>query len=104
MLAIDHVIVAVEDLDVATEHVRSLYGWGECGGGRHPQGTENRGIPLGGTQYLELITPYDTELSIGRAVAERLAHGEGWFGWGLQDSDIDATAARLALTITEGSV
>jgi hypothetical protein len=104
MLALDHVIVAVVDLDAATEHVRSRYGWGACGGGRHPAGTENRTVPLGGTQYLEFITPYDTELSEGREVAQRLAKGEGWFGWGLEDSDLDATAARLALTIVDGSI
>jgi Glyoxalase-like domain len=104
MLALDHVIVAVENLDTATERVRSRYGWGTCDGGRHPGGTENRAVPLGGTQYLELITPYDPDLSLGREVWQRLAKGEGWFGWGLEDSDLDATAARLALTIDEGSI
>jgi hypothetical protein len=104
MFALDHVIAAVESLDTWSQRVRARYGWGATGGGRHPDGTENMAVPLGGTQYLELITPYDASLSIGRTVMRRLERGEGWFGWALEDSDLDATAARLNLTISQGSI
>jgi hypothetical protein len=56
MLYIDHVIIAVEDLERAANEARAALGWGTLPGGRHPGGTSNTAIPLGGEQYLEFLT------------------------------------------------
>ena len=104
MLRFDHVIAAVPDLDVAGDLVRSTFGWGTVGHGRHPGGTQNTAIPLGGEQYLELLAVYDDALPTGADVARHLSGGPGWFGWVVQDDDLDGTAAHLGLTVREGSI
>lgn len=104
MLRFDHVIAAVPDLDVAGDLIRSTFGWGAVGHGRHPDGTQNTAIPLGGEQYLELLAVFDDALPTGAEVAQHLSSGPGWFGWAVRDDDLDATAARLGLTVSADSI
>ena len=80
----------------------SRYGLAASVGGRHPgAGTANAIVPLGGSQYLELITVVD------RAEAERaplrgpvltaLDAGATFAGWALRSDDLEAAGAHLPL-------
>jgi catechol 2,3-dioxygenase-like lactoylglutathione lyase family enzyme len=106
-MRIDHVVYAVRDLDAAAERFRDEHGLVSVSGGVHPRwGTGNRLIPLGG-QYLELLGVVDPAAAdptaLGRALASRTEHGDGWFALCLADDDIELTGARLGLRVEPGS-
>jgi Glyoxalase-like domain len=104
-MELDHVLVAVDDLEIAAREVEQRYGLASVEGGRHQGlGTANRIVPLGET-YLELVAVVDR--------AEAAASGFGsWvggaerprlLGWCLRTDDLGAVAGRLGLTIADGS-
>jgi catechol 2,3-dioxygenase-like lactoylglutathione lyase family enzyme len=93
---IRHVVIAVHDLDAA-KRLYSGLGFSipiPSGNGRHPTGTENSSAHLS-DGYLELITPYDTSLPDGRAIAERLNKGDGAVAAGLQIASAEQSARDL---------
>jgi hypothetical protein len=103
---IDHVVIAVRDLDVAAADFEARYGLTALEGGRHPGwGTANRLIPLGAT-YLELVTVVDqaeaANSEFGRWVSTML-EGPPRFGWAVRTDDLDAPASRLGLEVANGS-
>ena len=57
LLGIDHIVVAVKDLDAATADYQRL-GFTVVPGGRHPVGTYNGLIPFADGSYIELISFY----------------------------------------------
>src|SRR3712207_8062190 len=60
-LALDHVILAVPDLDQAADRLERVLGLRATRGGRHPDlGTENALVPMGGA-YLELVAVTDEQ-------------------------------------------
>jgi hypothetical protein len=92
MLALDHVIIAVGDLDAAAAQLLDEHGLDSVFGGRHEGlGTANRIVPLGET-YLELIGIDDpdaaSENPFGRTVLRFAADGEGLFAWAVATDDI----------------
>ncbi|HSL11953.1 MAG TPA: VOC family protein [Actinomycetota bacterium] len=105
-MRVDHVVMAVRDLE------RSAASWARLGiatvpGGVHPRwGTANRIAPLGDA-YLELLAVDDDDVAsgtaLGRAILERSDGGDRWFALCLADDDIDGTAARLGLTVEPGA-
>ena len=100
-LAIDHVIVAVGDLDVAADRLLAEYGLASLPGGRHAgHGTGNRIVPLG-SDYLELMAVVDaTEAAgspLGRWLAARASEGDALGAICIRADDLDAVAARLGL-------
>lgn len=106
MLRIDHVVLAVADLDRAAEALASR-GLATESGGTHPRwGTGNRIAPLGDT-YVELLGVVDHAVArstmLGRAISERASGGDRWFALCLADDDLTGTAERLGLTIEAGS-
>lgn len=106
MLWIDHMVVAVEDLDAAAVRWREGFGLDSIAGGVHPAwGTGNRIVPLGPT-YIELIAVLDLEIAattdLGRAVREVAAGGDAPLVWCLGTDDLTGVAGRLGLPITEG--
>jgi len=107
-LRIDHVVYATGDLDAAATRFDDTYGLTSTPGGIHPRwGTANRIIALGEACYLELIAIVDPVVAarsaLGRAIADRTAHGDRWFALCVGDDDIDATAERLGLVPEPGS-
>jgi Glyoxalase-like domain len=100
---LDHVLVAVPDLDAAAEWWLTEFGLGSIEGGRFPDGVENRVIPIGGEQYIELLTVFDlndTSLPVQRVIDE----GGGCFDWGVSTVAIQAVASRLGREIDRGSL
>jgi hypothetical protein len=105
-LRFDHVVYAVEDLDVAAERFRAQ-GLQTLPGGVHPRwGTANRIAPLGDACYVELLSVVEPQVAattaLGRAISERARAGDRWFAMCLADDAIDATAARLGLAVEPG--
>jgi methylmalonyl-CoA epimerase len=90
---LDHVAVAVADLDAAIEAHRAQYG-------TEPlyreiiasQGVEEAMIPVGGS-FIQLLQPLGPDTPVGRFVAKR---GEGLHHIAYAVTDIDAALAHLA--------
>lgn len=104
-MELDHVLVAVADLEAAAIAFESRYGLASVEGGRHVGwGTANRIVPLGET-YLELISVVDHSEAatsvVGRWVAA--ASPGAPLGWAVRTNDLDAIAERLGLTPLPGS-
>jgi hypothetical protein len=96
---VDHVLLAVRDLDEAAARLEREHGLLAVGGGRHPDlGTANRIVPLG-AQYLELIAVADpTEAAAGRLgqrVAAAVSAGQTFSDWALRTEDLEALRRKL---------
>jgi len=105
---LDHLILAVADLDAGAAALTAATGLAVEPGGVHPDwGTENRIVPLG-EAYRELVAVTDPEAAagapFGRAVAAAAASGAAMtlMGWAVAPDDLDATAARLGLDVRLG--
>jgi hypothetical protein len=107
MYEIDHVVLAVADLEEAGERLHREHGLASVPGGVHPRwGTANRIVPLG-RDYVELIAVVDPDVgratALGRALVELTADGrDRWFALCLSDTEIEATARRLGLAVEPG--
>lgn len=99
VLAIDHVIILVEDLDAAARRYHEEKGLASLPGGRHPgHGTANRIVPLG-SSYLELMAVVDRveadSSPLGSWVERRLVNGGDWpAALCLRTDDIEGVARR----------
>ena len=107
MFRIDHVVLAVRDLERSAQRLWDEHGLRFVPGGRHPQwGTANMIAPLG-SSYLELLGVVDPEVGaramLGRTLTALSADGDRWFSVCLADDRLQETAARLGLTIEPGS-
>jgi hypothetical protein len=98
LTGIDHLVIAVPDVDAAAGELEATLGLRATGGGRHPgQGTVNRLVWFGDS-YLELIGVEDAALAsaswIGEpalAVLERSSDG-GFATWAVATDDLEAFA------------
>ena len=99
VLALDHVIVTVHELDAAARLYHEEHGLASVAGGRHAgHGTGNRIVPLG-TSYIELMAVVDGDEAasspVGSWVERRLSEvGEAPAAVCLRTDDIEATARR----------
>ena len=92
-LRFDHIIIAVRDLDAAIADYAAL-GFAVYYGGKHThKATHNGLISLADGSYLELLAPVDPA-DIDGTIAS-LAEGEGYGGYALLSTDMQADAARL---------
>ena len=95
MLRLDHVLLAVSDLDAAAARLLHEHGLDSAFGGEHQMGTANRIVPLGDA-YLELIAVTNNDVAdtnpFGRAVLTAAAGGDGLLGWAVATDDIALTA------------
>jgi catechol 2,3-dioxygenase-like lactoylglutathione lyase family enzyme len=98
---IDHLVIAVPDLDAAADALQGRVGLACTGGGRHPgAGTVNRIAFLADGAYLELIAVEDRSAAetwpVGRATLAALdASGGGLATYALLDDRLDATVPEL---------
>ncbi len=90
---IDHVVIAVTDLDAGIAQYEKVYGVkatdvGEPAGA----GFTNAYFRFGGTSYVELVSPTNDTGPVGRRVA---SSGEGVYLVALQVDDLTATLQEL---------
>ena len=105
MLAVDHVLIGTDDLDLAAVAIEARYGLASVAGGRHPAwGTANRIVPLGDT-YLELVAVADPEIAAGTPFGRRVAAAPSGqpIGWAVRTDSIEAVGRRLGLPVVSGS-
>lgn len=100
---IDHLVIAVHDVQAATAELETALGLAWTGGGRHEaMGTYNRLAFLGDT-YLELIGVFSRDLvvssttfAVGNAALAHLEGGhEGLATYALATDDVASDVARL---------
>ncbi|TAJ08768.1 MAG: VOC family protein [Nitrospirae bacterium] len=99
ILGIDHILIAVEDLDKATELYRRL-GFQVLVGGEHPTvGTHNALVPLADGTYLELIGVKKPELAqqfpFGQQVLEALDRPNRLAGFALESGDVNGDVQAI---------
>ena len=99
-LELDHVLIAVPDLNDAAWNSTRAYGLVSVEGGRHPEwGTANRIVPVGDA-YLELVALVDRERALGNPFGRWVAGVPPGplqlLGWAVRTPSIDtiAVAAR----------
>jgi hypothetical protein len=107
LLELDHVLLAVSDLDVGAAEAEARYGLASFEGGRHPGwGTANRIVPLGDT-YLELVSVVDAAeaaaSAFGRWISSAAAPHLRPLGWAVRTDALETVARRLRLTPQCGS-
>ncbi len=99
MVLLDHVIVAVADLDEAVAVYAAITGRPPALRSRSPRGTQNALFLFPSGPYLELLAPWQEAPERGtsaEALARRLAErGPGLSGIALAPADIDAAVERL---------
>jgi hypothetical protein len=98
--AIDHLVIAVADPEVAAAELADRVGLATTGGGTHPgAGTFNRVAFLADGAYLELIGVADPTAAagvpVGRAVLAALERGGGLATYALLDDAVDASVPAL---------
>ena len=99
LLGIDHLVIAVPDLDAAATELRDSLGLAALGGGTHPAlGTANRLVWLGDS-YLELVWIVDPAVAagswLGGPVLGRLDRGGGVVTWAVASDSLDLDVAAL---------
>jgi hypothetical protein len=106
-LELDHVLLAVADLEAAAREIEARYGLTSVEGGRHPGwGTANRIVPLGQT-YLELVAVIDeaeaAQSPFGSWVADAHPALARPLGWAVRTHALDDVARRLGLAVSANS-
>lgn len=87
-LTLDHVILAVDDLDAASATMRAE-GFTVTPGGVHGNGvTQNNLIVFEDGTYIELLAPTGTVTTADAGYAPLLAKGEGWSGFALHSDNL----------------
>ena len=96
---IDHILVAVEDLDKAVENYSAIFGFAPTWLGDHPTlGTKNALFPFE-NMYLELIAKNkNDEGPLADTVSKHLEkNGESIFGLALETDDIEIAKKELSI-------
>jgi len=96
---IDHVLIAVEDLDAAIKTYQEL-GFEAFFGGEHPNhGTHNALVPISGGFYLELIAVKNPELASQFPHTQRilgaLERPNRYIQWALDTPDLDEAVREI---------
>lgn len=97
ILGIDHILIAVEDLALATEVYEKL-GFQVLAGGTHPKmGTHNALVPLADGTYLELIGVWDASLAeqFSHPVLAALQSNNRLAGFALSSDNLEADIAEI---------
>jgi hypothetical protein len=105
VIELDHVLIAVDNLEAAATVVEQHHGLASLEGGRHQGlGTANRIVPLGET-YLELVAVVDEAEAAQSGFGSWVSGGDlpRLLGWCVRTDDLDSAADRLGLVIADGS-
>ena len=97
ILGIDHVLIAVDDLEIETETYQKL-GYKVLPGGKHPKmGTHNALVPLADGTYLELIGIWDLALAEQEVpyIFAALKNPNRLVRFVLESNDLDADVAAM---------
>ena len=89
---IDHIGIAVRDLEGAKREYRDILGFTLAPGGKHPHGTANATVAFEDRTYLELLTFYDRTKASW--LADFLEKQEGVCLLGLATSSVDGISDR----------
>ena len=101
---VDHVILGIGRLDAGTKEFEQRTGVRPVYGGKHPTGTENALVSLGGGTYLEIVAPQPgVATETGSELAELLAlESLTPLGWAVSSQNL--TELRTKLTDAAFSV
>lgn len=105
-MQIDHVLYGVRDLEEAGSWFEESFGLTAVSGGAHPAwGTANAILPVGNSQYVELIGVVDpaSEHPLARALTALVSDGDRPIAVCVRPDDLNATASRLSLEVSEGT-
>jgi hypothetical protein len=105
--AVDHVLLAVSDLQAGMKQFEDLTGVRAQIGGQHPgRGTQNALVSLGGATYLEIIAPNPADSAGPRMVGEFAPFATLTpYGWAVRSEDMDALADSLgARQVPHGAI
>ncbi len=98
MNAVDHILIAVSDLDAAAKAILDRFGLVALPGGSPFLGVTNMVIPLGPPAYIELVTATDPSATPEAASIARLgADGDRLFTWVVEPEDFDGTSRRIGI-------
>lgn len=103
---LDHVVLAVPDLDEASVALERRLGLRASRGGRHPSlGTENALVPVGGA-YVELVAVADAaaaaRTAFGRSALAAREGGARFAGWVARAESPAPGAVAMARTTPDG--
>jgi catechol 2,3-dioxygenase-like lactoylglutathione lyase family enzyme len=92
LLGLDHIVIAVPDLEAATKNYHQL-GFAVVPGGRHPVGTYNSLISLADGSYIELISFY--QANPNHRWWTPLQKGGGFVDFCMQTDDLTGDTSKL---------
>ncbi|MFD7811539.1 VOC family protein [Streptomyces sp. NPDC059785] len=107
MFPLDHLCLAVRDLDEGVRRVHEETGLAHYYGGTFAAGIANTIFPLGQDAYLEVEAVMDSavEQDAGAALfAQAVTDGDRWMFWSLRADtleELEAVAQRLGGTVTQ---
>lgn len=103
---IDHIVLAVPDLDHGIAYITGLTGAAPSIGGRHPQhGTQNAILSLGPKCYLEILStdPSNTDAQTPRWMAVDQIQAPTITRWCVRSSDLKREAKIIEKQILKGN-
>ena len=92
---IDHIMIGVADLDRGIEELTKATGVRPVYGGKHPRGTHNALLSLGGNKYLELIALQPDFKSVPGTDDLRSLKKPTPIGWAVSATDMTALQRDL---------
>ena len=96
MVALDHLLLGVSDLDRGIAWVEERTGIRPAAGGSHPgRGTRNALLSLGERQYLEVIAPDPAQNAYTFQIDIRSLKEPRLITWAAKTTEIDALASKV---------